>query len=128
MKKKLLFDTDVLIDYLKNYNAAVRYLEKESRHDLYISSISVAELFTGIRSLDEEETVKHFLSAFTTVELNHDIAKLAGNYMKKYRKSHKVGLADACIAATAGAMDACLITLNIKHFPMLKLKPPYKKT
>jgi predicted nucleic acid-binding protein len=36
----------------------------------------------------------------------------------QYYKSHNVGLADAIIAASASSIDALLVTLNRKHFPM----------
>jgi predicted nucleic acid-binding protein len=43
-------------------------------------------------------------------------------------KSHNVGLADALIAATAESRQAALVTLNIKHFPMLaNVVVPYQK-
>ena len=127
MKQHLLFDTDVLIDYLKKNTKAVNFLEHQVNHNLYVSSITVAELFTGARSPEEETMLERFLESFTTLDINHSIAKLAGTYLKHYRKSHNTGLADACIAATADYANARLITLNTKHFPMLKLKPPYTK-
>ncbi|MGD2294544.1 MAG: hypothetical protein PVF22_01745 [Candidatus Aminicenantes bacterium] len=46
--------------------------------------------------------------------------------MRKYGKSHNVDLIDALIAATAEAYSMTLVTLNIKHYPMLrKVTVPY---
>ena len=62
------------------------------------------------------------------VILGRDIAAKGGLYRRDYIKSHNVGLADALIAATAKHLDATLLSLNKKHFPMLKsVLVPYKK-
>lgn len=44
----ILIDTDILVDYLRGFPEAVRYLE-ELDVDLKLSAINVAELFAGIR-------------------------------------------------------------------------------
>lgn len=57
-----------------------------------------------------------------------ETARAGGLYKKEYAPSHGVGLADALLAATAAAENAELITLNVKHYPMIEgLKPAYSK-
>ena len=46
--ERLLLDTDVLIDYLRERMEAVRYLESLDSL-LFISVITVAELYSGVR-------------------------------------------------------------------------------
>jgi predicted nucleic acid-binding protein len=49
------------------------------------------------------------------------IAARAGGLLRKYRRSHPgIDLVDYMIAATAEELDAELMTLNVRHFPMFK--------
>lgn len=126
---KLLIDTDVLIDYLRNHPLAVEYLENLTA-DLLISSITVAELYTGVREGKEREQLKNFLHIFEIIPITTEIAVLGGLCRRDYGKSHGVGLADAIIAATAEIQQASIVTLNQKHFQHItkNLIIPYQKT
>ncbi|NCA12246.1 type II toxin-antitoxin system VapC family toxin [bacterium] len=101
----------------------------ENRQEPFlVSVITVAELFAGVRDGHERTTLAAFLSAFEWVAVNGTIAERGGLYRRDYGKSHGTGLADALIAATAEYVQADLITLNQKHFPMLgTLREPYSK-
>jgi len=128
MAVPLLFDSDVLIDCLRNHTAAVAYLEEVSEQSL-ISAVTVAELFAGVRDEAEKEILTQFVHLFEVVPVDSEIAKLAGIYRRDYRASHGTGLMDALIAATAKLKHAQLVTLNKRHFPMLtNVHVPYKKS
>ena len=123
----LLIDTDVLIDYLRDNPEAVQFLEGD-RRELLISTISVAELYTGIREGAERQALDGFFAAFDLVPVDSSIAQKGGLYRRDYFRSHAVSLADALIAATASARSATLVTLNRKHFPMVSdIHIPYTK-
>lgn len=127
MQKKLLLDTDVLIDYLRDKPEAVSYIEN-LKEELLLSVITIAELHAGIRDETEHSAIESFLKAFQSVSLTNEIAILGGSIRRQYGKTHGTGLADALIAATAINKQATLITLNIKHFSMLdNVLLPYKK-
>ncbi len=124
---KILVDTDVLIDYLRGRDEAVALITSTDR-TILISSLTVAELYAGIKGDDEEKTLEEFLGTLTVISVTSSLAKAAGRYRKQYMKSHSVGLADAVIAATAMQEGALLKTLNIKHYPMMEgLQPAYRK-
>jgi hypothetical protein len=128
MSKRLLLDTDVLIDYLRDRAEAVTYLETLTS-PLLISSITVAELYAGVREGAERKKLETFISAFQIVALDAGIALAGGLFRRDYGKSHGTGLADALIAATAKREQAVLVTLNKKHFPMLTdVHVPYQKS
>ncbi|MGB2682324.1 MAG: type II toxin-antitoxin system VapC family toxin [Candidatus Competibacter sp.] len=128
MSELLLIDTDVIIDYLRGQVNAVDYIERLT-NPLLISVITVAELYSGVREGEERTALETFLSAFELVTVSEEIAVKGGLHRRDYGKSHKIGLADALIAATAEIRGATLITLNTKHFPMLaSVKAPYAKT
>ncbi len=127
MPARFLIDTDVLIDYLRGREIAVEFLEG-LKGDLLISSITVAELYSGVRGVDEERALDQFLQAFHVVEVDQAIAKRAGNFRHEFSKSHGTGLADALIAASAESGHAILVSLNRRHFPMVKgIKVPYSQ-
>ena len=128
MAERLFFDTDVLVDYLRGVPEAVACLEDRSEI-LMLSAVSVAELFAGVREGKERTALQTFISAFEVVPVDRAIAEKGGLYRRQFHGSHRLGLADAIIAATADAMNAELITLNVKHFPMQpQLAPPYSKS
>jgi predicted nucleic acid-binding protein len=125
--ERLLLDTDVLIEYLRGREEATEYLEGLT-FDLYVSVISVAELFAGIRGNEEEESLEQFLLAFTVLPVTEKVARLGGIYRRDYKPSHGTGLADALIAATAEESGASLATFNRRHFPMVsKITLPYER-
>ena len=61
------------------------------------------------------------------IPVDHEIAEIAGDLRGKYGKSHGTDLPDAILAATAQHHKATLVTLNTKHFPMIKTMKPYKR-
>lgn len=114
-----MFDTNILIDHLKGQREASLLLKQcfDSNIRLACSVITRIELLSGMR-VGEESQIDYFLSAFDKVDVNDEIAKTAGQYMREYRKSHGINIADAIIAASALSLKAKLYTLNAKHFPM----------
>ena len=127
MTRRLLIDTDVLIDYLRGRAEAVSYLESLTE-SLFISAVTVAELYAGVREGAERTALEQFLSVFNVIPVNDVIAANGGLIRRDYGKSHGVGLADAIIASTAENSKAELVTLNKKHFSMLSnVITPYHK-
>ncbi len=126
--KRALFDTNILIDYLKDKPEATTHLNQclKEGQVLTCSLITKVELLSGARP-GEEKILQDFLDAFERIGLDDQIAEGAGRYMSLYRRSHGINTADAIIAASALARGAVLYTLNDKHFPMddIKVIKPY---
>lgn len=123
----MVVDTDILIDYLRKRAEAVAFIESEVDR-IYLSTVSVAELYQGVRSEIEITTLNTFTDAFPVLDLTHAIAREAGLFRKQYRPSHGCGLADCMIAATAVQKGMPLATLNLKHYPMVESAfSPYSK-
>lgn len=125
----LLINTDVIIDFLRGNPKAIYYLENaQSKHNCYLTTITIAELYSGVREGDEKNLLDLFVNEFRIAHLNETSARKAGLFRRDFGKSHDVGLADCLIGAIAEELEAILITLNKKHFPMLrKIKVPYQK-
>lgn len=127
MTQPLIFDTDVIIDYLRGQPDARSYV-RTLTNPLLISTITIAELYSGVREGAERLALDSFLSNFEKVFVDEAITVRGGLFRRDYGRSHKIGLADALIAATAELRNATLVTLNIKHFPMLSsVVVPYTK-
>ncbi|MGC8551895.1 MAG: type II toxin-antitoxin system VapC family toxin [Phycisphaerae bacterium] len=127
MNSPILVDTDVMVDYLRGHAQAVDFIKKYADH-IMLSSITVAELYAGVRGQEEQEILDEVISLFLVVPVTAGTARAGGLLKRDFGKSHGVGLADAIIAATAQAANAQLRTLNAKHYPMIAgLRPAYLK-
>lgn len=117
---KVLFDTNILIDYLLGHVEASKELEQYKIAQ--ISIITKMEILVGA-SQDNEEIIRDFLSYFIIIALNEEIAEIA----VAIRKSHKIKLPDAIIWATAKYTSSLLVTRNTKDFPAhaSDIKVPY---
>jgi predicted nucleic acid-binding protein len=127
MPKTILVDTDVLVDYLREYPPAVEYLESR-REDLSTSAVVVAELYAGVREGKERAALSTLLSLFEVIPIDAELAERGALLRRDFAPKHGTGLADALIAASSQQSGAELVTLNAKHFPMLQnVTVPYKK-
>jgi hypothetical protein len=124
--ERLLLDTEVLVEYLRGREEAVGYLEGLAS-DLYVSVISIAKLFAGVRGDEEERSLWQLLLAFDAVPVSEKVARTGGLYRRDYGPSHGTGLADAIIAATAAETGAKLVSCNRRHFPMGGITAPYER-
>ncbi|MDZ7783808.1 MAG: type II toxin-antitoxin system VapC family toxin [Halioglobus sp.] len=121
-----LVDTDVLIDFLRGYAPAVQWMG-ECRNQPPISVITIAELRAGMRAGDER-ALETLFDALVAIPVDERIAGRAGDLRREFGPSHGTGLADALIAASSIMNKARLVTLNAKHYPMMKrLLQPYRK-
>ena len=121
----LLFDTNVLIEYLRDRPDARKFLEAQDERPS-ISVGSVLELYAGFKNRREEQNAERLLSEAKVLPITQDIAKRAGIWSRLFGPSHGLDDIDALIAATAEHHELRLATLNVKHFPMFpKLKRAY---
>src|SRR4051794_27029233 len=119
----VLTDSDILIEVSRGRDRAVvsRWLElSRSNAIILFSAVSAAELWAGARP-SEGEALEALFNALVCVPADVAIGRRAGEYLRRYRKSHSVELGDALIAASAVATGARLWTLNRKHYPMPEL-------
>lgn len=83
MPERLLVDTDVLIDFLRGYPDAVKYVNNHA-DNIVISAISMAELYAGVKGKEEKKELEAFLELFPILVVNDKIAKEAGLYKKEF--------------------------------------------
>lgn len=112
----LLVDTDVFVDHLRG--AAVLQAGTDS---VAYSVITRCELFAGRRT--DEERVTALLAPFRELDVDREIAELAG----RLRREIGIRTPDALIAATALHHRRSLVTRNRRDFdqvPRLRLRAP----
>jgi predicted nucleic acid-binding protein len=112
-----LFDTDVLIDALRDVEEAVLYLGGEEQHSaLSISIVTQMELVVGCRNKDELRNLDHYLQRFVVVSLGEAIGEKSLELLRQYRLSHGLLIPDALIAATAITIQIPLVAKNQRDF------------
>jgi predicted nucleic acid-binding protein len=124
MARRYLFDTDILIAYLRGYTQAVELLKSLAAQgfDFFISPVTIIEIEAGTRDTEKEKTYE-LLDMFEVYTVDRSIAHLAGSFLRKYRKKGiTLGLADVIIAATALTHHLTLVTYNTSHYPMPELQ------
>lgn len=130
---RYLADSTLLVDYFRRRDEAREYIEKARRGEitLFISAVTEAELWVGIRTDSQLESYVALLEEIKKIHVNSKIAREAGSIWKQY--SHYMGrdserspeedlrhLPDALIAATAKSRNLILLTANYKHFRQLE--------
>jgi predicted nucleic acid-binding protein len=108
---KALFDTNILIDYLKGVEAAQAELGRYRQR--LISIVTWMEVQAGARSAEEAEVIEMFLRDFRVVDVTRAISRDA----VEIRQASRIRLPDALIWASARHESALLVTRNTKDFP-----------
>ncbi len=123
-----VLDTNVVINFLDASlpKPSMKFLSGIVDNNPCISVITKIEaLGFNFRSSNEQNTMVAFISGSTVLDIDNDIV----NKTIEIRKSIKIALPDAIIAATALVYDFTLLSRNAKDFnniPELKLQNPWE--
>jgi hypothetical protein len=120
-----LVDTCIIIDFLRKKDQAAQFL-RGLENPPFLSALTVAELYTGVREGKERELLDNLVQRFPVIPIDDEVAIKGGLYRRIYGKSHGVGIIDALLAGTSDCHNLAVATTNVKHFPMLeKVYCPY---
>ncbi|MBL7160632.1 MAG: type II toxin-antitoxin system VapC family toxin [Candidatus Aenigmarchaeota archaeon] len=118
--KKVLIDTDILIDFLRKSEPAKKIIEDVINENIIglVSVITEAELLSGkeCNKTEKKHLVEELLLLMNKLEVGSAIAKKAG----ELRRTHNTPLVDSLIAASAIISNSVLYTRNIRHFQKIK--------
>ncbi len=122
----ILIDTNVFIDFLRNYSPAIDFFQSLNPENVLFSAVTEAELVAGKANdeNDKREKLLHFLHIWNKIPMTNPVASLAGDIVRQCG----LEIPDAIIAATAVLNRADLITHNVRDFkrvPGLKVRTPY---
>jgi tRNA(fMet)-specific endonuclease VapC len=121
-RKAYLLDTDIVIYWLKNkYPGINKKIKKIDEERIFISSITVAELYFGAyNSAKQEENkqlIDELLEKMNVVHFDESAAECFGEIKSLLKSQGKIICdSDLFIAAVAISNDLILVTNNKKHF------------
>ncbi|WP_353483774.1 type II toxin-antitoxin system VapC family toxin [Haliscomenobacter sp.] len=119
---RVLIDTSIVIDYLRSYNRPQTVFSKLfGDNELYLSPISVFELFNGATSDAKKQDVEKICEQVIVLDFDLYTAKIASQiYLDLRTKNKLIEFRDILIAATALQHTLPLATLNLKHFERIE--------
>jgi predicted nucleic acid-binding protein len=116
----VLVDSDILIEVSRGRNATIltewENLARSDSRILY-TPVTACELWAGARP-SEFEALSALFEVLECAATDYQTGQKAGEYIRQFRKSHKLELGDASIASAAWHSGAALWTRNRKHYPM----------
>jgi hypothetical protein len=119
---KALLDTCILIDHLNGVPEARDEIARYASP--LISVVTWMEVLVGARP-EVEETTRAFLSGFDQIALDGPVAEAA----IRLRRTRRLRLPDAIIAASAEVAGAILVTRNTRDFDEREpgVRAPYRR-
>ncbi len=114
-----LLDSCILIDLMRRSPSAERAVSSATEQP-FVCAVSSMELYSGARTQREEGDIDALMGLYRMVPIEPILFQRAGAFLRHYRASHGVDVADALVAATAEHHGLKLATLNVKRFPMFK--------
>jgi predicted nucleic acid-binding protein len=122
-----LFDSTILIAHLRGVAPATELLRNAAADgEARASVLSRVEIEGGMRPAERGQVARLF-TALVMEPVSDSVAARAGEMLRKYRRSHSsIDIVDYVVAATAEEVGAELLTLNVRHFPMVRgLRAPF---
>jgi tRNA(fMet)-specific endonuclease VapC len=117
MRGKIIVDTSVWIEYFKNNQRYVGYIEENLYLDsVYITGPVIAELIQGVKGDKEYLLLADSINAIPYLECNLKDWIMAGEISFNLRKNGRtIPVTDALIAAVSIKSNAKILTLD-NHF------------
>ncbi|MFO7721749.1 MAG: type II toxin-antitoxin system VapC family toxin [Bacteroidales bacterium] len=111
---KYLFDSNVVIDFLSGRlpDAGMKFISDIVDNGVAVSVISRIEVLACQLDEEDEKLIRDFLDESLIIDLGEEIA----DKTISIRKTRRVKIPDAVIAATALVLDLTLLTRNVDDF------------
>lgn len=124
----VVVDTSVLIDHLRGDARATSLLREVVAvgDELWSVTPVRTEILAGARP-GERSAIQQLFDQIRWLDVTTDVGDAGGQLAAQYLRSHSgVDTVDYLIAAGVARLGARLLTLNVRHFPMLAdLEPAY---
>lgn len=118
----MVVDSGVFIEHLRAKDKLSTTLYKVStKNGLYISAVTLYELYMGATTDDKIRDVNTITSFFTTLPFTDTVAQKAAQLYHELRLKNKmIEFRDIFIAATCLVHEMPIVTLNKKHFKRIE--------
>lgn len=128
MTGTLVVDTSVLVDHLRQFEPATQLLEDALRaqRPLVSSELCRLEIIAGMRAREKRATTQ-LLSLLEWWPVDQRVLETAQTLARRHGPANRgIGAVDYVLAATTKLLGGQLVTVNVKHFPMIPgLRVPY---
>lgn len=122
--KRLCFDTDILIDYLREPSEAVKLaMEEASKGEImiYTTTINSFEVWLGAYLAPRPEEIiretEEFLSQLRIIDFSYEASVEAGRVMADLRRKGRViEIRNLLIGSASKVNELPLVTRNTKHY------------
>ncbi len=115
----VIFDTNILIELYRGNEVVKQETANLQASVFYISSITAAEFMVGAKDKADLKKIEKQLSKYTIIPINNEISDIFLDLFKTLTLSHRPGIADTLIAATALYYHLPLYTFNKRHFQFI---------
>ncbi|MDB5155994.1 MAG: type toxin-antitoxin system VapC family toxin [Mucilaginibacter sp.] len=114
----MVIDTGIFIEHLRAKDKLGTTLYKLSDNTaLFISSVSLYELYMGATNKDKANDVKNITGDLSVLHFTDTVAEKAAQIYHQLRLSNQmIEFRDIFIAATCIVNEIPIVTLNKKHF------------
>ena len=124
----MIFDTDILIWFLRRHPRAAEFIDSVPVGERNLSAISYLELLYGCRTREDLREVHRAIAELIAevLPLTEGLTKTAQELMERFVLSRRPDAEDVLIAATALSRHEEVATGNLKRFnfiPGLIVKP-----
>src|SRR3989338_4963437 len=128
METKVILDTTVLVDFIRNKEDAVSFVKNLSeKHEICTTDINVFELYYGAylskqtdKNVAAVKGIINIIIVFSTTEESMEIsAKLLAELVKK---GQKIEIKDVLVAGICLLNSCPIATQNKKHFERMGVK------
>lgn len=123
-------DTDVMVDILRGYQPALKWLDWLGEEELGIPGFVAMELMEGCADKRELDHLQNELAPYLIYWPTEDDCERALSEFASAHLSQGLGVLDALIGECAVGANAVLCTFNKRHFkaiPGLVTEQPYER-
>ena len=119
---ELLIDTSIIIEHLRKTDKQRSTLYSVPHNiELFVSTVTLFELQAGATDTSKQQDIKSVLYGMGILPLDESVAMEAGKLYRTLKATNnQMEIRDLFIAATALANKLPVLTLNLKHFQMVR--------
>lgn len=121
---RLLLDSTFVIDVLDGVPAAVERQRSifETGDEPFVNEVVVCEVRAGLM-LRDQPNLAGFIEPVEFIQPGPESAMLAGRWRRDaHERGYRLSLPDALIAAAAAALEAAVLTRNVKDFALTPVR------